>query len=93
MIKFINVSVETHNKQDPYYREYKNIPFYTHEKYSDEGIKAILESIKPKQFEDKGEFDYGELEIDTKYLIEELSKYRIYPLEFNLKHYYDLEEE
>lgn len=93
MIKFINVSVETHNSEDPFYKQYKHIPFYTHERYSDEGIKAILEGIKPKQYEDKENYSCGELEIDINHLIEELSKYRIYPLKFSVEHYYDLEED
>lgn len=93
MIKFINVSVETHNIEDPYYTHYKDIQFYTNERHSDEAIKVILEGIKPKQYEDKENYSCGEIEIDVNHLIEELSKYRIYPLEFSVEHYYDLEED
>lgn len=91
-MKFIEISLETHNTEDSYYKFYKDYTFYTLKDYTDKEIKDILNSIKPKQFEDTVNFSYGKLEIDRNYIIEKLASYEIYPLQIDVSHYYDIEE-
>lgn len=91
-MKFIEISLETHNTEDSYYKFYKDYIFYTLKDYTDTEIKDILKSIKPKQFEDTVNFSCGELEIDKNYIIEKLASYGIYPLQIDVSHYYDIEE-
>lgn len=92
-MKFIEISLETHNLEDPYYTYYKDKIFYTNEDLSNDDIKNILNSIKPKQFEDTDNFGCGEMEIDDVHLIQTLSKYKIYPLSIDVMYCYDIEEE
>ena len=92
-MKFIEISLETHNPDDSYYKYYIDKIFYTEENLSDQEIKDILNSIVPKQFEDTDNFSCGELETDKNDLIEKLSAYKIYPLKIDVSHYYDIDEE
>lgn len=92
-MKFIEIGIETHNIEDPYYTYYVDRMFYTNEDLTDKEIKDILNSIKPKQFEDTDNFSCGELEISKNDLIKKLSAYKIYPLNIDVKHCYDIDEE
>ena len=93
MVKYIEISLETHNLEDPYYTYYKDKIFYTNENLSDQQIKDILNSIKPKQFEDTENFSCGEMEINDRDLIKTLKQHKIYPLNINVTHCYNIEEE
>lgn len=93
MVKFIKVSVETHNTDDPYYTNFKDIILYTEKDYSDKDIENILESINIKRYEDTTIFSYGETEIDLNDLINQLSEYKIFLLKFNIEKAYYLEED
>lgn len=92
-MKIIEIGIETHNTEDPYYTHYIDRVFYTNENLTNKEIKDILNSIKPKQFKDTDNFGCGELEIDKNYLIESLSAYKIYPLNIDVRHCYDIDEE
>lgn len=93
MVKFIRVSIETHNTEDPYYTDLNDIILYTEEDYSDRAIENILENVNIKRYEDTTVFSYGETEIDRNDLINQLSKYKIFLLKINVEKTYYLEED
>lgn len=92
-MKFINIGIETHNIEDPYYKYYINKTFYTKRNLNYTQIQNILKSITPVQYEDKKLFSCGELEIDTNDLFAKLAEHEIYPVSIDIEHYYDIDEE
>lgn len=89
----INISIETHNSEDYYYKEYYNNVFVTY--LDNNKIKEVLKSIIPKEYINKDKYCscLDIKDIDYEDLKKQLMKNEIYPLTIDKEWTYYLKDD